>query len=92
MPIVNGVAIGWIVTLDVLKWQRYINCMSCHKLNSNIRCIEMPVCDALDAFVKALNSNIRCIEMTYCTVGKGQFLSWIVTLDVLKYERYKTLE
>ena len=37
------IVFGWIVTLDVLKFNMYTDNDGLKKLNSNIRCIEIPL-------------------------------------------------
>ena len=55
--------LGWIVTLDVLKFRITICFYKWCQLNSNIRCIEMNKWNNGKPMPLWLNSNIRCIEI-----------------------------
>ena len=57
--------LGWIVTLDVLKWLPASVKIYPFLLNSNIRCIEIAVSSGGCGLRTELNSNIRCIEICY---------------------------
>ena len=75
----------WIVTLDVLKFVIVLCPLSTHLLNSNIRCIEIPLKYTSFIIFYKLNSNIRCIEIYPVSFSGQAHSGWIVTLDVLKF-------
>ena len=56
-------------------------------MNSNIRCIEILQPLIYNSILLKLNSNIRCIEILLSEKTLLGFPSWIVTLDVLKFQK-----
>ena len=70
-----------------MYWNANTNLLIKHTdmLNSNIRCIEIKVYTLLKVCAAKLNSNIRCIEMVISIKHMIKDVSWIVTLDVLKF-------
>ena len=79
----------WIVTLDVLKLMLLTLMITALVLNSNIRCIEIWINMVKLIYACSLNSNIRCIEIFNLLTDCTYILSWIVTLDVLKWAKTK---
>ena len=79
----ENLAISWIVTLDVLKYELSMSMPNCVSWIVTLDVLKYSLYYRYFMLTQ-LNSNIRCIEMNERTNLMNITLSWIVTLDVLK--------
>ena len=75
---------SWIVTLDVLKYQKRNRRKYGRMLNSNIRCIEMSTAMASEIASTGWIVTLDVLKYLLYTRRRRLQVCWIVTLDVLK--------